>query len=78
MSHHAHGYRIYPDDNKKIPNEVWIKADFWINGFAFKRDFKEAVALAKIGARSCGIPFIVHEVAIGGIKPSLSDAWLIK
>ena len=77
MSHHKHGYRIYPEDDKSITDDKWKKADRWINGVEFRNDFNEAVAFAKIGARSCGIPFVVVEVPLGGVRPKLCDCWVI-
>jgi len=79
MSHHGHGYRIYPDDsnNPKVSHEQWVKADTWINGLSFKKDFNEAVAIAKLGVRSCGTPFVVMEIPLGGIRPEMCNIWLI-
>ena len=76
MSHHWHGYRIYPDDNEKIHANKWANADRWINGMAFREDFDEAVALAKIAVISCVVPFVVHEIAMGGIRQKESYAWI--
>ena len=77
MSHNAHGYRIYPDDKIKNNNDKWAKADRWINGLEFKRDFNEAVALAKVGTISFGIPFVIQMNPIGGKRPKYAEVWVV-
>ena len=77
MSHHSHGYRIFPDDRTNHTYDEWGKADEWINGLAFKNDLKEAFALAKLGAVNCQFPFVVLEMPIGGKRPKLCDCWVV-
>ena len=77
MSHHAHGYRIYPDDASDVSHDAWRKADRWINGMEFRRDENEAVALAKLGVLSCGVPFVVMKMPIGGTRPKKCPCWII-
>jgi len=78
MSHHARGYRIYPDDETDHSNEQWAKSDSWINGLEFRRDYNEAMALAKVGAISCGMPFVVQIIPIGGKRPKYAEVWVVK
>tara|TARA_R110000744_G_scaffold312561_1_gene419941 strand:+ start:172 stop:420 length:249 start_codon:yes stop_codon:yes gene_type:complete len=77
MSHHAHGYRIYPDDNPAHSSERWAKATGWVNGFEFKRDYNEAMALAKLGVISFGIPFVVQMIPTGGKRPRYAETWVV-
>tara|TARA_R110000764_G_scaffold232112_1_gene324264 strand:- start:363 stop:611 length:249 start_codon:yes stop_codon:yes gene_type:complete len=78
MSHHAHGYRIYPDDNPFHSNERWAKTSKWVYGSEFKRDYNEAMALAKLGAISVGIPFVVQMIPIGGKRPTHAETWIVE
>jgi|DEB0MinimDraft_6_1074348.scaffolds.fasta_scaffold04968_2 hypothetical protein len=78
MSHHGHGYRVYPDDMSEHTHEEWSKADSWINGLEFRKDFNEALALAKLGAVNCQFPFIVMEIPIGGKRQRFCDCWVIE
>ena len=78
MSHHAHGYRIHPDDNPSHSNKRWAKTSKWINGSKFKRDYNEAMALARLGAISNGIAFIVQKIPIGGNRPTHAETWIVE
>ena len=78
MSHHAHGYRIYPDDNPFHSNERWTKASKWINGSTFKRDHNEAMALARLGAISNSIAFVVQMIPMGGKRPTHAKTWIVE
>ena len=77
MSHHEHGYRVHPSDNPAHSNEDWAKAIRWVNGSEFKRDYNEAMALAKLGAISFGIPFVVQMIPIGGKRPRYAETWVV-
>lgn len=77
MSHHGLGYRIYPDDKSELPREKWVKADRYINGLEFSRDFNEAISIAKKAYRATKYPFVVVEVPLGGVRPKLCDAWIV-
>lgn len=78
MAHHKHGFRICPDNDTSYDITQWSKAKKCINGLAFKKDFNEAIALAKLGAISCRIPFIVQMIPIGGKRPRYANTWVIK
>lgn len=77
MSHHGVTYWIYPEDRVKsgILVSEWEKADSWIDGAAFRGDFKEAESLAMLATRSTQVPFVVVEVPKGGIRPKLCYYW---
>ncbi len=76
MAHHAHGFRIFPDDEPSHSIEGWARADSWVNGMQFKKDFNEACALAKRGALCCQFPFVVHLIPLGGERPKETDVWI--
>ena len=77
MSHHGFIYRVFPDDDKSVPDDKWLKADLWINGMKTYRDLNEAIACARLGRLSCQTPFIVHEIPMGGIRPKECYYWLV-
>lgn len=77
MSHHAHGYRIYPNDETDHSSEQWVMAYEWLNGLEYRRDFNEACALAKLGAINCRMTFVVQMIPAGGKRYKSADVWII-
>ena len=76
MSHNGLGYRVYPDNEAPHTIEQWRKADEWINGMKFKKDFNEAISIAKLGVENCKTPFVVQELPIGGKMPKNTSCWV--
>ena len=74
MSHHKLIYRVFPDD-QEVTNQEWRRADEWSEGLKIFSDFNEAWSFAHLAKLSTQVSWIIMEVPVGGVRPSLCTCW---
>ena len=75
MSNHGICYLICPDDTTEHTDHEWkVANDFCVE---YRKDWNEAIALAKIASISCNFPFIVQEHYIRGKGESFANTWVV-